>query len=141
MSEANKVLVACYGSLRTGQANVHVNARGGGVSIGEGFTKENYNLYRYNGAYFPSVSLAHNDHGTPVRVEVFETTEAGLKGAYDTLEGYSEDESYRFYNRTQIPVILDSGEEVVAWIYHIDQDLPDWAVKHGDWVKHLSEEE
>lgn len=29
----------------------------------------------------------------------------------------------------------------MAWIYHIDTDLPDWAVKHGDWVKHLSEED
>lgn len=141
MSEANKVLVACYGSLRTGQANFHVNERAGAVSIGEGVTKENYNLYRYNASYFPSVSLAHNSHGNPVRVEVFETDEKGLTGPYDTLEGYSSDPSYRFYDRTQIPIILDSGEEVLAWIYHIDVDMPESAVPHGDWVKHLSDKD
>ena len=135
MSEQNKVFVACYGSLRTGQSNFHVNERAGGKSIGEGWTKEKYNLYRYNGAYFPSVSLAHNSHDAPVRVEVFETTQAGLNGPYDMLEGYPS-----FYNRTPVPVVLDSGEEVTAWIYHIDEDLgEDSAVVHGDWVKHLND--
>ena len=135
MSEANKVLVACYGSLRTGQSNFSVNARAGGVSIGEGWTKENYDLHRYNGAYFPSVSLSHNKSAHPVRVEVFETTKEGLNGPYDRLEGYPS-----FYNRTEVPITLDSGEEVLAWIYHIDEPLVE-RVEHGDWVKYLDEME
>lgn len=132
-----RVLVATYGSLRTGQANFHVNDRAGGKSIGEGWTDEKYNLYRYNGAYFPSVSLEHNSHDSKVRVEVFETTQSGLNGPYDSLEGYPS-----FYDRHQVPITLDSGEQVMAWIYHIDRDLgEDNAVVHGDWVKHLKDED
>lgn len=133
MSEENKVFVACYGSLRSGQRNFVVNERAGAKSLGEGFTGENYNLYRYNGCYFPSISLKHSDHGVPVRVEVFETTQEGLTGPYDSLEGYPS-----FYNRTQVPVKLDSGEEVKAWIYHIDEPQAD-PVDHGDWVKYLDD--
>lgn len=137
---SDKVLVATYGSLRKGQHNHVVNERAGAVSLGEGSTKENYNLYRYNGCYFPSVSLKHNSSGTPVRVEVFETDVAGLTGPYDGLEGhYGNDDDCTFYNRTQVPVILDSGEEVLAWIYHIDRDLEE-IVPHGDWVKYLNED-
>lgn len=132
---SDKVLVATYGSLRTGQANFRVNEMAGAKSLGEGWTVENHNLYRYNGAYFPSVSLVHNDNNTPVRVEVFETDRNGLTGPYDRLEGYPD-----FYNRTEIPVKLDSGEVVQAWIYHIDQPLVE-TVKHGDWVKYLEEKE
>lgn len=132
---SDKVLVATYGSLRTGQANFIVNEMAGAKSLGEGWTKENYNLYRYNGAYFPSVSLTDTDNEQPVRVEVFETDEKGLTGPYDRLEGYPS-----FYNRTQVPVVLDSGEEVLAWIYHIDEPKVE-TVKHGDWVKYLDEKD
>ncbi|QDH46553.1 putative gamma-glutamylcyclotransferase [Aeromonas phage LAh_8] len=126
-----EVLVATYGSLRSGQANYHVNSRAGGESIGEGWTCKEYQLGRYRGAYFPVVTL-----GNPVsqvRVEVFKTTEDGLHGPYDALEGFPS-----FYNRTQVPVRMDDGTEVMAWIYHIERnDVASEVVKHGDWVKHL----
>ncbi|MCS5736871.1 gamma-glutamylcyclotransferase family protein, partial [Herbiconiux daphne] len=57
----------------------------------------------------------------------------GLKGSYDALEGYPS-----FYNRTQIPVVLDDGRELDAWIYHIDEEQKE-GVAHGDWVKYLEE--
>lgn len=129
---SKEVLVATYGSLRSGQANYVVNESAGATSLGEGWTKDEYQLGRYRGAYFPVVTL-----GVPVskvRVEVFLTDESGLKGPYDRLEGYPH-----FYNRTEVPVILDDGSEVMAWIYHIeDEAAASEIVKHGDWVKHNS---
>lgn len=134
---SDKVLVATYGSLRNGQHNYQVNLRAGATPLGEGWTVDNYDLYRYGDAYFPSVSLKHSESGKPVRVEVFETDKAGLEGPYDSLEGHSgNDNEYTFYKRTQIPVKLDSGKEVVAWIYHIDEPQHT-RVESGDWVAFL----
>lgn len=131
---SDKVLVAVYGSLRSGMQNYVVNENAGATLVGKGVTIDNYDLHRYAGCYFPSVSLTHSNAGKPVVVEVFETTESGLTGPYDRLEGYPS-----FYNRTQIPVKLDNGDEVEAWIYHIDEEQPD-LVESGDWVKHCKGE-
>lgn len=132
------VFIATYGSLRRGQGNFGVNARGGGVFFGQGKTEDNYNLYRYHGCYFPSVSLAHNSHGVPVVVEIFEAPESGMKRAYDSLEGYSTSPEHCFYNRTVVPIVLDDGRKLDAWIYHIDEDQ-DEGVEHGDWTKYLDD--
>ena len=136
---SDKVLVATYGSLRAGNHNYVVNTRAGATSLGEGWTVENYNLYQYGNAYFPSVSLTHNDNESKVRVEVFETDQAGLEGPYDGLEGHrGNDNEYTFYKRTPIQVTLDSGEEVTAWIYHIDEEQ-ETLVKSGDWTAYLKD--
>lgn len=126
MSEKN-VLVATYGSLRVGMQNARVNDSAGATYVGKGRTVENFDLFQFRGAYFPSVSLAHHASECPVVVDVFATDRAGLCGPYDRLEGYPS-----FYNRTQIQVMLDSGEEVTAWIYHIDREQPT-RVETGDW--------
>lgn len=127
-----KTFVAVYGSLRTGMSNFGVNTRAGAELVGKGRTVENYDLHRYAGCYFPSVSLTHSDSEKPVVVEVFETTQAGLIGPYDGLEGYPN-----FYNRTIVPVVLDDGRELDAWIYHIDEKQTD-VVDSGDWVEYLN---
>lgn len=129
--EEGKTFVAVYGSLRTGMSNYGVNLRAGAELVGKGRTVDNYDLHRYAGCYFPSVSLTHSDSEMPVVVEVFETTDAGLTGPYDSLEGYPS-----FYNRTVVPVVLDDGREVDAWIYHIDEKQKD-VVSSGDWVTYL----
>lgn len=128
-----KTFIATYGSLRTGQSNFRVNERGGGVSIGLGKTKDKYDLFRYHGCYFPSISLKHSANEIPVVVEVFEAPETGLTGAYDSLEGYPN-----FYNRTQIQIEMDDGRSLMAWIYHIDESQEE-TVTHGDWAKFLAE--
>ena len=127
----NKVFVAVYGSLRSGMENHSININAGAKSLGNGFTDENYRLSRYGKAYFPVVSLKKEDSVSPIRVEVFETDEAGLTGPYDRLEGYPS-----FYNRTEVPITLDSGDKVTAWIYHID-DIRCHGdnVEDGDWVQ------
>ena len=127
MEKSNSVYVAVYGSLRTGMENEGVNHQAGAVSLGEGFTKNKYLLSQYGRAYFPVVSLT--EEKTTLRIEVWKTDETGLTRNYDMLEGYPS-----FYNRTQVPVILDSGEEINAWIYHIDDKRQHGTeVESGDW--------
>lgn len=125
------VFVATYGSLRVGQSNYRTNERAGATLFGSGWTKENYDLYRYHSSYFPSISLKHSENKKQVRVDVFKTDIKGLRGPYDGLEGYPN-----FYNRTIVPIILDSGEEINAYIYHIDEQMED-SVVDGDWVEYL----
>ena len=62
----NKVLVATYGSLRLRMENARVNDRAGGKYLASGSTVNNYDLFRYGGGYFPSVSLVHNESKKPV---------------------------------------------------------------------------
>ncbi|MFW3388241.1 UNVERIFIED_CONTAM: gamma-glutamylcyclotransferase family protein, partial [Kocuria sp. CPCC 205274] len=121
-----KCFVATYGSLRRGMHNTRVNQMAGGELVGLGNTDRPYNLYDLGS--FPSISLVHTDQETPVRVEVYETNiEGGLEGPYDRLEGYPH-----FYNRTEVPVTLDNGDTLTAWIYHIDEDARR-PVEGGDW--------
>lgn len=130
MTEQKKVYVACYGSLRIGMQNEPVNYSAGAVHVGQGITCKNFDLFRYRGAYFPSVSLAHSDNQKPVVVDVFETDMDGLTGPYDRLEGFPD-----FYNRTEIDVCMDDGRKITAWIYHIN-DKQEELVASGDWVKY-----
>lgn len=133
MKTSEKILVAVYGTLRTGESNHRSMVRANGTSMGLGKTVENYNLYSLGG--FPKVSLTRNDHEVPVVVEVFETDERGLTGPLDGLEGYPS-----FYNRTLVDVLLDSGETVKAWIYHIENNSGLTApIKNGDWTKRNEE--
>lgn len=132
MSEVTKakdghVFIATYGSLRRSMENFRVNGHGGGEFFGLGKSVANINLYRYGSSYFPSVSLKHDSNGIPVVLDVFQAPVDGMEGAYDMLEGYPS-----FYNRTEIPVLLEDGTEVMAWIYHIDEEQP-YLVKSGDW--------
>tara|TARA_B100001063_G_scaffold227047_2_gene237152 strand:- start:2805 stop:3224 length:420 start_codon:yes stop_codon:yes gene_type:complete len=123
------VLVAVYGSLRQGLGNHRVIGFANGELVDSGKTVNNYNMYSLGA--FPSVSLEHSGHGTPLVVEVYRTDEEGLTGPLDGLEGYPT-----FYNRTKVDVVLDdSGEVVSAWIYHIDEEK-DEPVLDGDWFKY-----
>jgi len=127
--KSNSIYVATYGSLRSNMGNHHVNERAGATKVGLGWTKENCDLYAYCSS-FPSVSLEHEESGKPVRVEVYETTVAGLRGPYDSLEGYPN-----FYNRSLIGVVMDDGDELVAWMYHIDEKQS-VRVESGDWCEY-----
>ena len=134
------VHVACYGSLRRDMGNFRVNAAAGGEYCCSGKTKNNHDLFEYCKG-FPSVSLEHSYAGKPVVVDIFKTTQGGLEGAYDALEGYhGNDNPHTFYKRTQVPVVLDSGEEVMCWIYHIDEQTGP-LVEDGDWCIHKNGED
>lgn len=132
--KADHIFIATYGSLRRNMQNFRVNANGGGEFVGMGKTDDKYNLYRYSGCYFPSVSLKHSSNDKQVVVDVFEAPVDGMEGAYDMLEGYPS-----FYNRTQIPVTLEDGRSVMAWIYHIDTEQSE-LIESGDWCEHNVED-
>lgn len=124
-----KVYVATYGSLRSLMANHRVNTRAGGTVVGLGKTAQPFALYQYCQG-FPSVSLADEHAHCQITVEVYETTEAGLTGPYDCLEGYPS-----FYNRTLVDVNMDDGTTLQAWIYNINE-ITGPLVESGDWCLH-----
>ncbi len=142
--ESGTVLVATYGSLRRNMENFTVNERAGGEYLVTGKSVKNIPLYQYGGGYFPSISLAERDvtEETPqVVVDIFTTTENGLTGPYDCLEGYPS-----FYNRSQVEFITDTdceidgetvpaGTVLTAWVYHIDA-AQRVQVMDGDWCVH-----
>ncbi len=131
MTEKN-VLVATYGSLRRNMGNHHVNELAGGEFVGTGKTAGNVDIFAYCGG-FPSISLKHCENGKPVVVDVYRTTQAGLEGPYDRLEGYSPTrKSGNFYDRSEVMIDMDNGEQVKAWIYHIDEQTGP-LVESGDW--------
>lgn len=126
----SKQLVVVYGSLLSGLHNHGVMERARGELVGEGVSVENINMYSL-GSY-PSISLAHNSHEQPIKVEVYEVDNEYLHHI-DSLEGYRGNNSQSFYNRSPIKVKMDDTEEVIeGLIYHIDQEqrVP---VMTGDW--------
>lgn len=129
-----KKLVAVYGSLLSGLHNHRVMEHAKGVLLDEGYSVENINMYSMGS--FPSISLAHNSHGNPIKVQVYEVPEEGMPHL-DRLEGYREDSSSNFYNRSPIQVVLSNGDEVEALIYHIDREL-DSPVLDGDWKSYVT---
>lgn len=131
MSEKN-VYVACYGSLRNGMGNYHVNEYAGAEYVGTGKTVNNYDLFAYCGG-FPSVSLIHNDAQKPVVVDVFKTTQRGLEGPYDRLEGHrGNGHPQTFYNRDVVDVEMEDGTVLECWIYNIPEETGP-LVESGDW--------
>lgn len=124
---SKNILVAVYGTLRKGCGNDHCMVRADGELVGKGQTVNHYNIYDLGA--FPSVSLAHSGNETSVVVEVYAVDEDGLTGPLDCLEGYPH-----FYNRTKVYVELEDGEEVQAWIYHIDNEQGR-LIESGDWCK------
>lgn len=134
MTDKN-VLVATYGSLRRGMGNHPVNDMAGGEFVGLGKTAGNVDIFAYCGG-FPSISLKHSDNGKPVVVDVYRTTQQGLEGPYDRLEGHNPlRKTGNFYDRSEVMINMDSGEQVKAWIYHID-DVTGPLVESGDWCLH-----
>ncbi len=142
--ESGTVLVATYGSLRRNMENFTVNNRAGGTFLVSGHSTKEIPLYEYSGGYFPSISL-NPEHVTedtaPVVVDIFTTTENGLTGPYDCLEGYPS-----FYNRTEVEFVtsedceidgekVEAGTVLTAWVYHIDT-VQNVQVKDGDWCVH-----
>lgn len=128
----SKVYVACYGSLRLGMGNERVNYYANAEWVGRGKTVEKFTMYRYCFG-FPSVSLTAENPPSELTVDVFETTQEGLTGPYDRLEGYPT-----FYDRSLVDVRLESGEMVKAWIYVIEEETGP-VVESGDWCLYRDE--
>ncbi|WXX18471.1 hypothetical protein TacPo2_16 [Pantoea bacteriophage TacPo2] len=129
-----KNLVAVYGSLLSGLGNHRVMERARGELLGTGESVINIDMYSLGG--FPSISLAHSEHKSTIRVEVYEVDDEGMK-PLNMLEGYRGEGERNFYNRSLVDIKLDNGDVVEAFIYHIDeqQSTP---VVDGDWREYLT---
>ena len=135
--ENNTVLVAVYGSLRKGLGNHPCMASAKAVFIDTGIA-QNFELWAYSGKNFPCVTET-TDGNAEVVVEVYETTQQGLEGPLDRLEGHNPDRpEHSFYDRKQVPIILDSGNIVQAWIYYHHDEPNVQQVVHGDWKEYVN---
>lgn len=116
--------VAVYGSLRKGLGNhrllEHVQDHEKGV------TCTPYDMYSLGG--FPAIV-----HGgiKGVVVEVYRVDQHTMD-RLDGLEGYPS-----FYDREEVEVVLESGEEVTAWIYYMHTAPNDHIVTGNDWKVHV----
>lgn len=113
-----KVKVFVYGTLRKGYGN-HVFLEGSKF-LGKAKTKEKYTMYARG---IPFVS---HEPMVEITGEVYEVDDFTLN-RLDTLEGHPN-----WYIREKVPVILEDGTEVEAWLYFNDVEGGD-IVPTGDY--------
>ncbi len=80
------------------------------------------------------------DHDGVVWGEVFEMRERDpVLAALDEIEGYRDDEpESSLYTRVVVPVALDSGSSVDAWVYFYNAPLGRaQRIESGDYLDHL----
>jgi gamma-glutamylaminecyclotransferase len=120
MSENNS-LVAVYGTLRQGGRWHHLLSES--LLLDFGYTYHSYALYL---AEYPCVNKEQALY--PIRVEVYKVTPQTLH-SLDELE-----EHPNIYLRELIPVLLDKGEQIQAWLYFFP-NATGQLLQHGDFVK------
>lgn len=101
----NSILVAVYGSLKSGESNngLLINSE----LLGSGTTLPNYDLLDFKA--YPGAIPGTNS----LRVEVWNVDSDTLL-RLDRLESHPH-----FYKREEIVITLDSGAIVTAWMYII----------------------
>lgn len=99
-------LFAVYGSLKKNYGNHSILSDS--EFLGTGETKEEYDMLSFG--YYPGVINGDNK----VQVEVYKVTDVKTLLSLDHLEGHPS-----FYEREKVSIKLDSGEDVVAWMYSI----------------------
>ena len=109
---------AVYGTLRKGFGNHHYLE--GATFVGKGVTKDKYTL-RARGIPFVGKTPRHN-----VTVEVYDVSDERMIRDIDALEGHPQ-----WYKREEIPVILQDGSEVMAWLYFMESNAQ--LVEDGDY--------
>jgi GT2 family glycosyltransferase/gamma-glutamylcyclotransferase (GGCT)/AIG2-like uncharacterized protein YtfP len=117
-------LVFVYGTLRKGLHN-HPFLRSARF-VGHGVTREPYALYA------DSLPYLVNEPVCAVRGEVYEVDDA-IFAALDALEDHPH-----MYRREPTPIVLDNGDEPVAWAYFYPSQRGA-LVPGGDYCKHLKE--
>lgn len=98
------IKIAVYGTLRAGFGNHRLMEDS--TLVGSGLTKEKYTMYASGIPY-----VDKDEPTSRIRVEVYDVKDEDLP-SIDSLEGHPS-----WYRREEIPVELDNGEEVDAWLY------------------------
>lgn len=119
-------LLAVYGTLRTGHYN-NAHCLPNSKSIGLGKVS---GLQMHSTGYFPICCLSGNPD-TEVTVEVFEVASGDLARC-DRLEGHP-----RWYERTEVTVLMDDGGLAKAEIYLQSSAscIQYTLIPSGDWTK------
>ena len=115
--------MAVMGTLKKGGSNHRLLSTS--EFIGSGSTLPIFGMKSLGG--FPSLIEGNQE----AMVEVYHIDEATLS-RLDSLEGYRPDGS-SFFTREQVPITLDNGIELVAWLYWVADPLtiksnPDYTV-------------
>ncbi len=120
---SNHELVAVYGTLKNGQGNHHHHLGGGKSSfVGSGRTAQKLRMADFG---IPYVYAGEHKDGHNLVVDVFKPSSGKTWAGLDCLEGVPT-----HYHRKETTIILDSGEEVTAWMYYASHQ-PD---KGADWI-------
>jgi gamma-glutamylcyclotransferase (GGCT)/AIG2-like uncharacterized protein YtfP len=125
--------VFVYGTLKQGLRNRHVIEPF--VEPGAPVVKATTNGQLFDWGPYPAMTLeteAGQVRGEFVKVSDEPTALQHL----DWLEGYKPGRPDNLYDRTIVPVRLDSGEVKMAWVYHMPPDKAAQrgrAVPSGEW--------
>lgn len=106
------MMIAVYGTLKKNYGNyealIEPYLKNGKIKfIGSGKTKEKYKMYA-SGIPF----VVQNEHLSNIAVEVYDIKNKKILVDIDALEGHPQ-----WYQRRKVPIILDNGKEVQAWLY------------------------
>ncbi len=112
--------VFVYGTLRKDYWN-HKYYLKNSKFVGKGRTKHKYALYADNIPY-----VIENENISHIVGEVYCVDEETLE-RLDYLEGHPT-----CYKRKKVPIILESGEEIEAWLYFYPEPYGD-LVESGDY--------
>ncbi len=125
--EAGRQLVFVYGTLRRGGSN-HFRMEG---AVFQGAASVRGRLYRID--WYPGLVLDENGGG--IAGDVF-AVEPGHLRELDDFEGLSADGvEGTEYRRVQVPVTLESGTRVEAWIWEWRGPVERFPeVAGGDWL-------
>jgi len=79
---------------------------------------------------FPAINIDVSI--STIQGEVFEVTSETLLKSLDMLEGYPD-----FYNRMEVPIVLDGGETVLAWMYYLNNTstYKNIFITNGQWIE------
>ena len=118
--------VFVYGSLRKGFWN-HEAYLKNSKFIGKGKTKEKYAMYADIIPY-----VVENEKISHIVGEVYEIDKETLK-RIDCLEGHPN-----HYIRKKVPIILETGEELEAWLYFYPEPYG-ILVESGDYMDYMGD--
>lgn len=108
---SGKEVIAVYGTLKSGNGNAGFLSGDDAEMLGWGFTKEHHRLCDNGLPYLIEGGVG----GKCAEVEVYEVM-PDLMARLDRLEGHPV-----HYERRQCTVVLETGEEVEAWVYFGDE--------------------
>ena len=109
----DKHLVGVYGTLKRNKGNHRYMEYAAAEFLGSCETKHKMRLCISG---LPYLIKGEDDKGHNVKLEAYLVNEYGLK-ILDSLEGHPY-----FYEREKIPLLMEDGSEIEAFVYQVNQE-------------------